>query len=209
MVLTPGQQKAVFVLVVVVLAALGYFLVVPALHHPHGQSQAAASPSVTAPSPSAPAPTPTLTVSPATAGGVNIYNWLPFTQRDLAAAAAVAVRVCVDYNTYSYTQSAQDYVKPMSGLITGSLANTLKAAYSIPGVATLRTDKKQVSTGTAAIHSLHAFGPSSMTFFVDTTQHLVTSGGTSNGTPQYSVTLVGSGSNWLVNDIQPSDEGNS
>jgi hypothetical protein len=139
---------------------------------------------------------------------VNIYNWLPFTQQDLAAAAAVAVRTCVDYNTYSYTESPQQYVDAMRGLITAQLSDALKAAYSTPGVAGLRNGKKQVSTGTAAIHSLHAFGASSITFYVDTTQHLVTSGGTSNATPQYAVTLVGSGGNWLVNDIEPSDAGN-
>ena len=44
MVLTPGQQKALFVLVVIVLGAFGYFLVVPGLRHSHGPGQAAASP---------------------------------------------------------------------------------------------------------------------------------------------------------------------
>ncbi len=34
--LSPGQQKAVFVLIVVVLAALGYWLVLPKLTHSHG-----------------------------------------------------------------------------------------------------------------------------------------------------------------------------
>ena len=39
--LSPGQQKAVFVLVVVVLAALGYWLLLPKITHSHGFAQAA------------------------------------------------------------------------------------------------------------------------------------------------------------------------
>jgi hypothetical protein len=210
-VLTPGQQKALFVLVVVVLGALGYFLVVPALHHSQGTSKAAGSPTPPAAGPSAAAPAPTATAAPATAGasGVDIYAWLPFTQQDLADAAALTVRFAVDYNTYSYTQNAQAYVGTMNGLITTQLAGTLKAAYATPGVAQLRNDQKQVSTGTAAIHALRAFGPSSITFLVDTRQHLETSGGASNAGKQYAVTVTGSGTSWLVNDIEPADAGNT
>jgi hypothetical protein len=150
-----------------------------------------------------------VTASPATAGGVDIYAWLPFTRQDLADAAALTVRFAVDYNTYSYTQNAQAYVGTMNGLITTQLAGTLKAAYATPGVAQLRNDQKQVSTGTAAIHALRAFGPSSITFLVDTRQHLETSGGASNAGKQYAVTVTGSGTSWLVNDIEPADAGNT
>ena len=140
---------------------------------------------------------------------MNIYAWLPFTQQDLAAAASVAVRFSVDYNTYTYTESAAAYVAKMTGLITGQLATTLQASYSTPGVASTRTSQQQVSTGTAAINSLRAFGPSSLTFVVNTTQHLVSSDGTSNGSTQYAVTLTGSGSSWQVSDIELSSAGNS
>jgi hypothetical protein len=210
-VLTPGQRKAVFVLVVIVLAAVGYFLVVPGLDHSRAQSHAGAS----QPAPSAPAPQPTQSTQPAqpaattTSGGVDIYSWLPFTRQDLAAAASVAVRFSVDYNTYSYTESARDYVTRMGDLITGQLATTLRAAYSVPGVAKLRTDQRQVSTGTAAIHALRAFGPSSITFRVDTQQHLVTSQGASDAGASYAVTVTGSGTNWQVSDIEPWGAGNS
>ena len=39
--LSPRQQKAVFVLVVAVLAALGYWLILPKITHSHGPAQAA------------------------------------------------------------------------------------------------------------------------------------------------------------------------
>ena len=135
--------------------------------------------------------------------------WLPFTQQDLAAAGAVTVKFCADYNTYSYTESAAAYVGAMNGLITGQLATTLQAGYSTPEVAKLRTSQKQVSTGTAAISSLRAFGPSSLTFIVQTTQRLVTSRGATSGSTLYAVTVTGSGRNWQVDDIELESAGNS
>jgi hypothetical protein len=213
--LSPGQQKAVFVLVVVVLAALGYWLILPKITHSHSSAQAAATspaPSASVPGSAPPSPgaTPTpATASPAATGGVNIYSWLPFTQQGLAAAAAVTVKFGADYNTYSYTEDAAAYVGTMNGLITGQLATTLQALYSTPGVAKVRNSQKQVSTGTAVIDSLRSFGPSSLTFVVTAGQHLVTSQGTTNGSAQYAITVTGSGTSWQVNDIELSTVGQS
>jgi hypothetical protein len=207
--LSPRQRSAVFAVVIVVLAALGYYLVAPAVTHPH--AQAAPSPSATGAAPttgSATAPAPTVQASAAAASGVNIYAWLPFTQQDLSAAASVAVRFSVDYDTFTYTESAASYIGAMGGLITGELATTLRAAYQTPGVAKLRIGQKQVSTGTAVISSLRAFGPSSMTFIVTAGQRLATTDGTSSGSTQYAVTVTGSGTSWQVSDIELESAGN-
>ena len=207
--LTRGQRNAVFALIVIVLAALGYYLVVPALTHSHRGGQATAPPtaagqaSSTAPAPAAPA------ASPAAPQAVNIYSWLPFSQQDLVAAASVTVRFSVDYDTFTYAESASGYVGRMAGLVTGQLASTLRADYQIPGVAQLRTGQKQVSTGTAVIDSLRAFGPSSMTFAVTAGQHLVSSHGTTSGSTQYAVTVTGTGGSWRVSDIELESSGNS
>ena len=209
--LSPGQKKAVFALVVVVLAALGYWLILPKVSHSSAQAQPARTPSPTESVPSPPPPSATApdtaTATPAATGSVNIYSWLPFTQSGLAAAAAVTEKFLVDYDTYSYTETAKAYVGTMNGLITAQLATTLQGLYATPGVAKLRTDQKQTSTGTAVINSLRAFGPSSLTFIVTGTQHLVTAKGTSNGSTQYAITVTGSGTSWLVNDIELSSAG--
>ena len=208
--LSPGQQKAVFALVVVVLAALGYWLIVPRVSHSNAQAQPSPTPSPTASVPSPPAPVPTAgTTTPAPAGSVDIYSWLPFTQQGLAAAAAVTQKFLVDYNTYSYTESAADYVARMNGLITTEEATTLKGLYATPGVAKIRTDQKQVSTGTASITALRTFGPSSLTFIATGTQHLTTAKGSSSGSAQYAVTVTGSGASWQVSDIELSSVGQS
>jgi hypothetical protein len=210
--LSPRQRSAVFVAVIIALAALGYYLVVPAVTHSRGPAQNAAQNAASTPPSAAPAePTqaPTIQASAAAAGGPNIYAWLPFTQQNLAAAAAVTVRFSVDYNTYTYTESAADYIGAMGDLVTGQLAGTLRAVYLTPGVAKLRTSQKQVSTGTAAISALRAFGPSSLTFVVNAGQRLATSHGTSTGSTQYAVTVTGSGSSWQVSDIELESAGNS
>jgi hypothetical protein len=208
--LSPGQQKAVFALVVVVLAALGYWLIVPRVSHSNAQSRPSPTPSPTASVPSPPASVPpTVTTTPASAGGVDIYSWLPFTQQGLTAAATVTQKFLVDYNTYSYTESAADYVARMDGLITTQEATTLRGLYATPGVAKIRTDQKQVSTGTASITAIRTFGPSSLTFIATGTQHLATAKGTSNGSAQYAVTVTGSGTSWQVSDIELSSVGQS
>ena len=208
--LSPGQQKAVFALVVVVLAALGYWLIVPKVSHSHAQAQPSPNPSATQSVPSPPASSPpAATTSPAAASGVDIYSWLPFDQQGLAAAAAVTEKFLVDYNTYSYTESAAAFVGRMNGLITTQLASTLRGLYAQPGVAKLRTDQRQVSTGTAVINSIRAFGTSSLTFVATGTQHLTTTKGTSNGSAQYAITVTGSGTSWQVDNIELSSTGQS
>jgi len=211
--LSPGLQKAAFFLIVVVLAALGYYLVVPALARSHSHNHAAGTSSpgagASAPPATAAAPPPVATASPAAAEGVNIYSWLPFTQQDLADAASVATQFSVDYDTYTYAETPSEYVGTMGGLITGELAATLRSAYATPGVATLRTGEKQVSTGTAVIDSLRAFGPSSMTFIITAGQRLVSTKGTTSGSTQYAVTVTGSGTSWQVSDIELESAGNT
>ena len=100
----------------------------------------------------------------------------------------------IDYNTFTYTETAAGYVARMGGLVTGQLASTLQTEYQTPGVAKLRTSQQQVSTGTAAIISIRAFGPSSLTFIVNAGQRLVTTNGTTSGSTQYAVTVTGAGS---------------
>ena len=209
--LSPRQRGAVFAAVVIALAALGYYLVVPAVTHSHGSAQAGATPASTpsAATEQTQAAAPPVQASAAAAGGPDIYAWLPFTQQNLAAAASVAVRFGIDYNTYTYTESATAYVGAMGDLVTGQLAGTLRAVYQTPGVAKLRTSQKQVSTGTAVINSLRAFGPSSMTFVVTAGQRLVTSDGTSTASTQYAVTVTGSGGSWQVSDIELQSAGNT
>ena len=204
--LSAGQQKALFAVVVVVLAGLGAYLIAsPAGKHPATAPSPAGAPSTPAQaagSPSVPAP------SPGTSS-VDIYQWLPFTEQELAQAAAVTTRVAIDYNTFTYTETAASYVAPMNGLITGQLSQTLKNGFATLGVAQTRTSQKQVSSGTATISSIRTFSSSSITFVVAATQKLTGTNGTATSSTQYAVTVSGQGSSWQVYDIEPATAGNN
>ena len=205
--LSAGQQKALFAVVVVVLAGLGAYLIASPGKHPAtapSPSVSPSSPAQAAGSPSA-APVP----SPTGASSINIYQWLPFTEQELAQAAAVTTRVATDYNTFTYTETAAGYVAPMNGLITSQLSQTLKNGFSTLGVAQTRTSQKQVSSGTATISSIRTFGSSSITFVVATTQKLTGTNGTATSSTQYAVTVSGQGSSWQVYDIEPASAGNN
>jgi hypothetical protein len=205
--LSAGQQKALFAVVVVVLAGLGAYLIAsPGGNHPATVPSPSVAPSTpqAAGSPSAvPAP------SPAGTSSVDIYQWLPFTEQELAQAAAVTTRVVIDYNTFTYTETAAGYVAPMNGLITGQLSQTLKNGFATLGVAQTRTSQKQVSSGTATISSIRTFGSSSITFVVAATQKLTGTNGTATSSTQYAVTVSGQGSSWQVYDIEPATAGNN
>ena len=133
----------------------------------------------------------------------------PFSQAELASAAAVVTQFGAAYGTFSYSENAAAYVKPMRNLITSELSQVLVQGFTMPGVAGQRTATKQVSAGTAAIASLRAFGPSSMTFVVTISQEITDTGGRSQVGTQYAVTATGTGNDWQVNDIELASAGNS
>ena len=212
--LSPGQQKAVFAAVVVVLAGLGIYL----LATPHGNQSPSASKSPTPSAPAAASSTPAQAAGspssapapqPSASGNVNIYQWLPFGQQALAHAVAVATQVTKDYNTFTYTEDATAYLAPMNGLITSQLSQTIRNGYTTLGVAQARTSQKQVSTGGATIDSIRGFGSGSITFVISGTQKLTSTQGTTTSNNQYAVTVTGQGSSWQVYDIEPASAGNT
>jgi hypothetical protein len=210
--LNAGQRKAVFGLIVVALAGLGVYMFVPAARGGQigGSPRAAAhSPAPRATSPATPAASPSPAMA-ATPSNPDIFQWLPFTQAQLGSAATVVTQFGDAYGTWSYSQNATSYVATMRDLITSELADVIAQGYSVPGVADQRTGKKQVSTGSAVINSLRAFGTSSITFVVTITEQITdTAVGRSLDSTQYAVTVVGVGSSWQVNDIELASAGNS
>ncbi len=209
--LTASQRKAVFGLIVVVLAGLGVYMFVPATR---GSGAPASPPSprhsaaVPAASPAAPTASP-VPVAAGTPSAPDIYQWLPFTQSGLATAASVTTEFSAAYGTWSYSQNARAYVATMRNLVTPGLSQVLAQDYSVPGVASARASKKQVSAGTAVIDSLRAFGPSSITFVVTINQEITDTSGRSSVTGQYAVTVASDGSSWQANDIELASAGNS
>jgi hypothetical protein len=209
--LNAGQRRAVFGLIVVLLVGLGAYLFVSSgRDSSHSPAAGAHSPAPRATPSATPAATPSPNPAAADApSDPDIYQWLPFTQAQLGSAAAVITQFGNAYGTWSYSQNATSYVAAMHSLITSELADVIEQGYSVPGVASQRSSKKQVSTGSTAINSIRAFGSSSITFVVTITEQITATSGQSQLSNQYAVTAVSSGTSWQVNDIELASAGNS
>jgi hypothetical protein len=218
--LSPGQQRLLFVVVVIVLVGLGAFVIEG---RSHGNTAAAPLPTPT------PTPTPTASATAAaasvaatatppatepaatppattTAGGADIYQWLPFTQPDLTAAAKTTVAFAKDYVTWNSKESKTAYGASMASLVTAQEDTTLENDFATAA----RAAGNAVSTGSGAIDSISSFGsnPASITFSVTITQQVVPAQGTSASPSQYSVTVVSTGAGWQVNNIELVNVGN-
>jgi hypothetical protein len=203
--LSPVARRAVFVVIVCGFAALGAYLLGPAAQH----SPAAGRPSPAARSAEPSAQADQVRETTPARGQPDIYQWLPFTQSGLAAAAGTAVRFGNAYGTYSYTESAAAYAASLQSITSAQLVGQIEAAYAAPGVAATRQSQKQVAVATTTIGSLRAFGPGSLTFVVQVAQQLTESSGRSDQTTDYAVTVSGAGASWQVSDVELAAAGNT
>ena len=219
--LSPAQRVLAFVGIVVVLGGMGAYLLIPGVRSAVGQGHKAAGATPTssasgarrtagtAPARST-APTASESPVPTPAGSApDIYQWLPFSQSDLAKAASVAEAFGAAYDTFSYRESTSSYLASLRGLTTSELSATLARAYGTPGVASQRTQQKQVSSARTAINSIRTFGSGTLTFVVTIAQTVRTKQGKSQNNGQYAITLTGSGQSWQVNDIELASAGNT
>lgn len=213
---SPVWRRVAFGAIVCVLVGLGAYLIGPAARGAgHAASGGSARPRT--PASSVPATSPASQPSPDTgspgagtaAGRPDIYQWLPFTQAGLAAAASVVTRFGDAYGTYSYTQSPAAYAATLSPVASASLTGQIKAAYAAPGVAAARVSGKQVATGTATIDSIRAFGATSLTFILQVDQRIASASGTSDLSTDYAVTLTGGDGSWQVTSVELASVGNS
>ena len=227
--LSPGRQRLLFVVVVIALTGLGIFVIqgrnhqntaAPALSASGSTGSAAATGSAGASGTPTVAPSAAASLaagSPsASSGGANIYQWLPFTQSDLAAAAKTTVAFANVYANTSYTETRAAYAGKLAGLTTPQEAATLVSDFETSGISTTRSADKQVATGTPTIDSISSFGPeppeppgpASITFAVTIAQKLASTSGTITSTPEYAITTVSTATGWQVEDIQLASLGN-
>jgi hypothetical protein len=213
--LSPGQQRLLFVVVVIALVGLGFFLIEG---RSHGTTAASTTPTPTpTPSSSAPAASAAATATPpatepaatppaSTAGGANIYQWLPFTQADLTAAAKTTQAFATDYVTWNSNESKAAYGAKMAGLVTAQEDATLEGDFRTAAQAA----GNAVSTGSGTIESISLFGsnPASITFSVTIAQQVVPANGVNTSPSQYSITVVSTGAGWQVDNIELSSLGN-
>ncbi|TVZ07131.1 hypothetical protein EAS64_07425 [Trebonia kvetii] len=214
--LTTGQQRLLFFVVVLALAGLGFYLLDG--RGSGGSPGAASSPSATASSAPSATGTASAGVPPATvpaatpvstAGGAEIYQWLPFTPDDLSAAAKTTLEFATAYTTWSYTEDTTAYAAKLNGLVTSDELPVLESAYATQGVAAQRTGQKQVSKGSGTIDSIRSFAAGTITFLVTLNQQVTSTQPTSTQSGQWAVTVLSSAGGWQVNDIELAKLGNS
>jgi len=212
----PARQKVAFAVIVFALVGLGAYLLRPTVGSSTGSGGHGPAPAVSSQAlqrssmTQAPGAGSSSTASPSTSTApIDVYRLLPFSQAGLDAAVSVTTRFANAYGTFSYTQDATAYIAPMQAFCVPPLAAQIKAAYSLPGVASVRTSKKQVSAGSSVIESIRAFGSHSLTFLVQVTQRLTELTGSKVATTEYAVTVTGSGTSWQVSDIELATAGNS
>jgi hypothetical protein len=211
--LSPGQQRLLFVVVVIALVGLGFFLIEG---RSHGTTAAPAPTPTATPTTSAPGASAAATATPpatepaatpsATAGGANIYQWLPFTQSDLTAASKTTLAFATDYVTWNSKESKAAYGAKMASLVTAQEDATLEAGFGTAAAAA----GNAVSTGSGTIDSISSFGssPASITFSVAIAQQVTPAKGASTGPGQYSITVVATGGGWQVDNIELTSLGN-
>jgi uncharacterized protein (UPF0333 family) len=217
--LSPGQQRLLFVVVVIALVGLGIFLIEGQSHSTTAASASTPTPSASGPAVSAsgaaasgtaiavpPATVPPFTPPATSATGDNIYQWLPFTQSDLTAAAKTTLAFATDYVTWNSKESSKAYGAAMASVVTAQEDMTLSYDFSTAAPAA----GNAVSSGSGAIDSISAFGanPPSITFSVDITQQVVPAKGTPTSSSQYNITVVSTGTGWQVNNIELNNQGN-
>lgn len=202
---SPVWRRVTFAVIVCVLVALGAYLLGPVAHR---QAQRGHQPGAGAP-PQPLASQVAASTAPSSTGQPDIYQWLPFTQSGLAAAAAVVTRFGNAYGTYSYALSASAYAASLQPVTSPSLIGQIEAAYAAPGVAAARASSKQVAVGVATIDAISAFGSTSLTFLVQIAQQITASSGTSRTSARYSVTLTVNGTSWQVTSVELATVGNS
>ncbi|MGH3300863.1 MAG: hypothetical protein ACRDOK_04090 [Streptosporangiaceae bacterium] len=202
---SPLVRRAAFAVIVCGFAALGGYLLGPAAHH----STAVSRPPLAARSARPTGPAGGIRATRSAVGLPDIYQWLPFTQSGLAAAAATVVRFADAYGTYSYTEGPAAYAASLQPVMSAQLVGQIEVAYSAPGVTAARQSQQQVAVATATIGALRAFGPDSLTFVVQVAQQFTDSSSRSEQTTDYAVTVSGAGTSWQVTDVELANAGNS
>lgn len=214
--LSDAGRRVVFGAIVVVLAGVGIALTVPGFGDGgDGDGDGATSSPSPSATPSAVTATPSGTSSasaspsPRPSGTFDIYRLLPFDRGQFVAASGVAQRFVVAYGTYRYDEPSGAYLSRLKKLATADLAG--KLADNSGGSAGGQDLKKHktVSTATATVDSIRAFGPSSLIFVVSGTQHVTGDGGPTSHTTKYAVTVVHGSGDWRVQGFDPASAGNS
>jgi hypothetical protein len=219
--LSTGQQRALFVILVILLAGVGIYLLGPGRSHGATAAPAASVSPAAATSSPTPSPlgvpsaelAPTPVAVPTTIKSADIYKWLPFTQQDLNDAANVTLAFAAEYETYTYADTPATYGQRLAKFVTsgsGQLLPLLESGFEPPALVKQRDQQHLVSKGSGTIVRISSFGDSpqaSITFVIDIAVAKTVNGTTTTTSNGWDVTTVEVAGGWQVNNIQPDGAG--
>jgi hypothetical protein len=207
--LTDRQRKFTFAGIVVVLAAVGVYLTLPATvvkTRPAGARPTSDAPAAPT-GPTAPATAAPGIGSAVTPENFDIYRLLPYSQRDFASAADIAQRFTAAYGTYRFDEDPKAYVARLQGLVTGQLRAELERSASAPGLLEERQAGRTVAESTATLDGIRDIQANSVVYLLTGRQRLTKAGVASQENQQYAVTVSRDGGSWRVYAFEPADAG--
>ncbi|MEV4553102.1 hypothetical protein [Nonomuraea wenchangensis] len=197
----PGDRRgAAFAVIVVIIAAVGIYLMWADWGDPPEQQPQAAPPTRVA----IVTPTPLATASNAP---FDVYDYLPMKKEQLAAAADLAERFTAVYGTFRYDEDAAAYAARLKAYTTPELGALLTRTVTSSGAVEQNRADELVSRATAKLKEIRQVGKGSIVFVVTGNRQVTAKSGDKLLTEEYAVTVSESGSDWRVFDIMPADEG--
>ncbi|GAA1736525.1 hypothetical protein AB0K40_26655 [Nonomuraea bangladeshensis] len=197
----PGDRRgAAFAVIVVIIAAVGIYLMWADWGDPPERQPEAAPPTRVA----IVTPTPLATASNAP---FDVYDYLPMKKEQLAAAADLAERFTAVYGTFRYDEDAAAYAARLKAYTTPELGALLTRTVTSAGAVEQNRADELVSQATAKLKEIRQVGKGSIIFVVTGNRQVTAKSGDKLLTEEYAVTVSESGSDWRVFDIMPADEG--
>ncbi|MFI6296213.1 hypothetical protein ACIBEJ_31785 [Nonomuraea sp. NPDC050790] len=195
------KRGVVFAAIVAVVAAVGLYVTMwPSDPEPAPVTGATGSAAPSAPVSSKPLAT-------ASDAPFDIYDYLPMSRQQLAAAADLAERFTATYGSFRYDEDPAAYADRVRAFTTGELAGFLTKALTSPGTIEQNKTEQTVATATAKMKEIRQVGATSIVFVVTSTQKLSGRSGTSERAEDLAVTLTPVGNDWRVFDVQPAGDG--
>ncbi|AAZ54517.1 hypothetical protein JCM3263A_05490 [Thermobifida fusca] len=137
-----------------------------------------------------------------------LADWLPFSEEEFIAAAAVAQEFATDYGTIDYSKSPQEYYDRLGEHATKEYARTLAQSSGAEALWGERAEQKATSTGRAVVKSIRGFDDESIVFILKVQSITESDDGKAQNLGDFAVTMVKEGGSWRVYDFQPADAGN-
>jgi len=137
-----------------------------------------------------------------------LADWLPFSEEEFIAAAAVAQEFATDYGTIDYSKSPQEYYDRLGEHATKEYARTLAQSSGAEALWGERAEQQAVSTGRAVVKSIRGFDDESIVFILKVQSITESDDGKAQNLGDFAVTMVKEGGSWRVYDFQPADAGN-